>query len=175
MRVRMHASRLHRRVSVHLSKFVRESPCHAHSEDQAKSSTPQLWRGSPQSTWSEFYIEFPPFGENLSFRIYVTDAGITQSRFLEWLLCNSVCLCFVLFRDVYYLYINTTYSFVGCTPHSLARSVQGFPPGALRRIILTASGGAFRDWPAEDLAKVSPRTVYRRLTHGTCLTKPSVP
>lgn len=31
---------------------------------------------------------------------------------------------------------------------------QGFPPDALRRIILTASGGAFRDWPAADLVKV---------------------
>ncbi|CAN0562392.1 unnamed protein product, partial [Ectocarpus sp. 12 AP-2014] len=39
---------------------------------------------------------------------------------------------------------------------------QGFPPGALRRIILTASGGAFRDWPAADLAKV---TVADALTH----------
>ena len=35
--------------------------------------------------------------------------------------------------------------------------IQGLPDGGLRRIILTASGGAFRDWPVEKLrdAKVS--------------------
>jgi 1-deoxy-D-xylulose-5-phosphate reductoisomerase len=38
---------------------------------------------------------------------------------------------------------------------AIFQCLQGFPPGALRRIILTASGGAFRDWPAADLAKVS--------------------
>ena len=27
----------------------------------------------------------------------------------------------------------------------------------MRRIILTASGGAFRDWPVEDLTKVTVR------------------
>ncbi|PWA81903.1 1-deoxy-d-xylulose-5-phosphate reductoisomerase 1 [Artemisia annua] len=32
--------------------------------------------------------------------------------------------------------------------------IQGLPEGALRRIILTASGGAFRDWPAEKLKDV---------------------
>jgi hypothetical protein len=32
--------------------------------------------------------------------------------------------------------------------------LQGVPPGGLKRIILTASGGAFRDWPVEDLKKV---------------------
>lgn len=32
---------------------------------------------------------------------------------------------------------------------------QGVPPGGLRKIILTASGGAFRDWPVEDLKKVT--------------------
>ncbi|CAM9269317.1 unnamed protein product [Scytosiphon promiscuus] len=40
--------------------------------------------------------------------------------------------------------------------------LQGFPPEALRRIILTASGGAFRDWPAADLVKV---TVADALKH----------
>jgi 1-deoxy-D-xylulose-5-phosphate reductoisomerase len=28
------------------------------------------------------------------------------------------------------------------------------PPGALRKVILTASGGAFRDWPKEKLSTV---------------------
>lgn len=38
------------------------------------------------------------------------------------------------------------------TPHI---PMQGVPPGGLRRIILTASGGAFRDWAVEDLKKVT--------------------
>lgn len=37
---------------------------------------------------------------------------------------------------------------------AIFQSLQGVPPGALRKIILTASGGAFRDWAKEDLAKV---------------------
>ncbi|CAM9835958.1 unnamed protein product, partial [Chrysoparadoxa australica] len=45
---------------------------------------------------------------------------------------------------------------------AIFQCLQGFPPGALRRIILTASGGAFRDWPAEDLKKV---TVADALKH----------
>lgn len=32
--------------------------------------------------------------------------------------------------------------------------VQGLPEGGMRRIILTASGGAFRDWPVEKLKEV---------------------
>lgn len=32
--------------------------------------------------------------------------------------------------------------------------IQGLPDGALRRIILTASGGAFRDWPVDKLKDV---------------------
>lgn len=32
--------------------------------------------------------------------------------------------------------------------------MQGLPEGGLRRIILTASGGAFRDWPVEKLSEV---------------------
>jgi len=40
---------------------------------------------------------------------------------------------------------------------ALFQCIQGLPDGGLRRIILTASGGAFRDWPVEKLrdAKVS--------------------
>lgn len=45
---------------------------------------------------------------------------------------------------------------------AIFQCLQGFPPGALRRIILTASGGAFRDWPKEKLAEV---TVADALKH----------
>ena len=37
---------------------------------------------------------------------------------------------------------------------AIFQCLQGFPPGALKRIILTASGGAFRDWPVEKLKEV---------------------
>ncbi|GAQ91298.1 1-deoxy-D-xylulose-5-phosphate reductoisomerase [Klebsormidium nitens] len=37
---------------------------------------------------------------------------------------------------------------------ALFQCIQGLPEGGLRRIILTASGGAFRDWPVEKLATV---------------------
>ena len=39
---------------------------------------------------------------------------------------------------------------------------QGMPEGGMRRIILTASGGAFRDWPVEKLKTV---TVADALKH----------
>lgn len=45
---------------------------------------------------------------------------------------------------------------------AIFQCLQGFPPGALRRIILTASGGAFRDWPKERLSEV---TVADALKH----------
>ncbi|MGL5033585.1 MAG: 1-deoxy-D-xylulose-5-phosphate reductoisomerase [Microcystaceae cyanobacterium] len=35
---------------------------------------------------------------------------------------------------------------------AIFQCLQGVPPGGLRRIILTASGGAFRDWSIEQLA-----------------------
>jgi hypothetical protein len=38
---------------------------------------------------------------------------------------------------------------------ALFQCIQGLPEGGLRRIVLTASGGAFRDWPAEKLASVT--------------------
>jgi 1-deoxy-D-xylulose-5-phosphate reductoisomerase len=38
---------------------------------------------------------------------------------------------------------------------AIFQCLQGVPPGGLRRIILTASGGAFRDLPAEQLASVT--------------------
>ncbi|XP_071900939.1 1-deoxy-D-xylulose 5-phosphate reductoisomerase [Coffea arabica] len=37
---------------------------------------------------------------------------------------------------------------------AIFQCIQGLPEGALRRIILTASGGAFRDWPVEKLKDV---------------------
>ena len=37
---------------------------------------------------------------------------------------------------------------------AIFQCLQGVPEGGLRRILLTASGGAFRDWPVEKLAEV---------------------
>jgi 1-deoxy-D-xylulose-5-phosphate reductoisomerase len=37
---------------------------------------------------------------------------------------------------------------------AIFQCLQGVPQGGLRRIILTASGGAFRDWPVEKLSQV---------------------
>ena len=37
---------------------------------------------------------------------------------------------------------------------AIFQCLQGLPKGGLRRIILTASGGAFRDWPVEKLSEV---------------------
>jgi len=37
---------------------------------------------------------------------------------------------------------------------AIFQCLQGVPAGGLRRVILTASGGAFRDWDAKDLHKV---------------------
>lgn len=45
---------------------------------------------------------------------------------------------------------------------AIFQCLQGVPPGGLRRILLTASGGAFRDWPVEKLAQV---TVADALKH----------
>lgn len=38
---------------------------------------------------------------------------------------------------------------------AIFQCLQGVPAEGLRRIVLTASGGAFRDWPVEDLPKVT--------------------
>jgi 1-deoxy-D-xylulose-5-phosphate reductoisomerase len=38
---------------------------------------------------------------------------------------------------------------------AIFQCLQGVPVGGLRRIILTASGGSFRDWPAEKLQHVT--------------------
>jgi len=40
--------------------------------------------------------------------------------------------------------------------NAVFQCLEGRPEGSLRRIALTASGGAFRDWPAERLAHVTP-------------------
>nr|QBP34360.1 plastid 1-deoxy-D-xylulose 5-phosphate reductoisomerase [Ulva prolifera] len=45
---------------------------------------------------------------------------------------------------------------------ALFQCIQGMPEGGLRRIVLTASGGAFRDWPVEKLKDV---TVADAITH----------
>ena len=37
---------------------------------------------------------------------------------------------------------------------AIFQCLQGVPAGGLRRILLTASGGAFRDWPVEKLPQV---------------------
>ncbi|MGL6138677.1 MAG: 1-deoxy-D-xylulose-5-phosphate reductoisomerase, partial [Planktothrix sp.] len=45
---------------------------------------------------------------------------------------------------------------------AIFQCLQGVPQAGLRRIILTASGGAFRDWPVEKLKEV---TVADAITH----------
>lgn len=40
--------------------------------------------------------------------------------------------------------------------NAVYQCVTGHPQAGVRRIVLTASGGAFRDWPAERLAHVTP-------------------
>ncbi len=42
----------------------------------------------------------------------------------------------------------------GVLAQAIFQCIQGLPEGGLRRIILTASGGAFRDWPVEKLKEV---------------------
>ena len=40
--------------------------------------------------------------------------------------------------------------------NAVFQCVEGHPESTVRRIVLTASGGAFRDWPAERLAHATP-------------------
>jgi 1-deoxy-D-xylulose-5-phosphate reductoisomerase len=40
--------------------------------------------------------------------------------------------------------------------NAVFQCVEGHPGAAVKRIVLTASGGAFRDWPAEKLEQVKP-------------------
>ena len=44
---------------------------------------------------------------------------------------------------------------------AIFQCIQGLPEKGLRRIILTASGGAFRDWPVEKLKHVKVSLVGR--------------
>eukprot|EP01023_Acetabularia_acetabulum_P058770 TRINITY_DN698_c0_g1_i2.p1 TRINITY_DN698_c0_g1~~TRINITY_DN698_c0_g1_i2.p1 ORF type:complete len:491 (-),score=91.47 TRINITY_DN698_c0_g1_i2:528-1874(-) len=44
---------------------------------------------------------------------------------------------------------------------AIFQCIQGLPEGGLRRIILTASGGAFRDWPVEKLQDVQPKDALK--------------
>jgi len=50
---------------------------------------------------------------------------------------------------------------------AIFQCLQGVPPGGLRRVILTASGGAFRDFSKEELFKMceeDPRAVQKKAT-----------
>ncbi|MEO6876410.1 MAG: 1-deoxy-D-xylulose-5-phosphate reductoisomerase [Opitutaceae bacterium] len=47
---------------------------------------------------------------------------------------------------------------------ALAQCLEGHPQAGVRRIMLTASGGAFRDWPAERLAQVTPADAIKHPT-----------
>jgi 1-deoxy-D-xylulose-5-phosphate reductoisomerase len=45
--------------------------------------------------------------------------------------------------------------------NAVFQCLEGHPAAAVRRIVLTASGGAFRDWPAERLAQATPADALR--------------
>jgi len=45
--------------------------------------------------------------------------------------------------------------------NAVFQCLQGHPQAGIRRIVLTASGGAFRDWPAEKLAHATPRDALK--------------
>ena len=55
---------------------------------------------------------------------------------------------------------------------AIFQCLQGVPAGGLRRILLTASGGAFRDWPVEKLAqaKVSDALKHPNWSMGRKIT-----
>ncbi|MGH7959167.1 MAG: 1-deoxy-D-xylulose-5-phosphate reductoisomerase [Opitutaceae bacterium] len=40
--------------------------------------------------------------------------------------------------------------------NAVFQCLEGHPQASVRRIVLTASGGAFRDWPVDQLARVTP-------------------
>ena len=48
--------------------------------------------------------------------------------------------------------------------NAIHQCLHGRDPGELRRLILTASGGPFRDWPIEALARVTPEAALRHPT-----------
>lgn len=45
--------------------------------------------------------------------------------------------------------------------NAVFQCLEGHPHAGLRRIVLTASGGAFRDWPVERLAQVTPEDALK--------------
>lgn len=45
--------------------------------------------------------------------------------------------------------------------NAVFQCMEGHPAAGVRRVILTASGGAFRDWPAERLAQATPADALR--------------
>jgi 1-deoxy-D-xylulose-5-phosphate reductoisomerase len=45
--------------------------------------------------------------------------------------------------------------------NAVFQCLEGHPQAGVRRIVLTASGGAFRDWPVERLAAVTPADAIR--------------
>jgi 1-deoxy-D-xylulose-5-phosphate reductoisomerase len=45
--------------------------------------------------------------------------------------------------------------------NAVFQCLEGHPQAGVRRIILTASGGAFRDWPIEKLAHVTPQDAIK--------------
>ncbi|WP_414660789.1 1-deoxy-D-xylulose-5-phosphate reductoisomerase [Horticoccus sp. 23ND18S-11] len=45
--------------------------------------------------------------------------------------------------------------------NAVFQCLEGHPHAGVRRIVLTASGGAFRDWPAEKLGAVTPADALR--------------
>jgi 1-deoxy-D-xylulose-5-phosphate reductoisomerase len=45
--------------------------------------------------------------------------------------------------------------------NAVFQCLEGHPQAGVRRIVLTASGGAFRDWPVEQLAYVTPADALR--------------
>ena len=53
----------------------------------------------------------------------------------------------------FFMWLLTVHGIAGA--QAIFQCLQGLPEGGLRRIILTASGGAFRDWPVEKLKEVT--------------------
>ena len=45
--------------------------------------------------------------------------------------------------------------------NAVFQCVEGHPSAGVRRIVLTASGGAFRDWPAERLCQATPKDALK--------------
>jgi 1-deoxy-D-xylulose-5-phosphate reductoisomerase len=45
--------------------------------------------------------------------------------------------------------------------NAVFQCIEGHPAAGIRQIILTASGGAFRDWPLQQLAQVTPADALR--------------